>query len=123
MALDLMSTHGKRHSGISGLLTLLALAASGALHAQTPAMPTEPLDNSGQPCGAIRALPANVTDYRYEVTNRCERQLTYYWRCSAADTEHSVDVPGRGQQTVTCVKASGAAGEIVFRFGPPGSGN
>ncbi|MGR9584945.1 hypothetical protein [Pandoraea sputorum] len=105
------------------MLMLLALAASGALHAQTPAMPTEPLDNSGQPCGAIRALPANVTDYRYEVTNRCERQLTYYWRCSAADTEHSVDVPGRGQQTVTCVKASGAAGEIVFRFGPPGSGN
>ncbi|WP_150738926.1 hypothetical protein [Pandoraea anapnoica] len=118
-----MSTHGKRHSGISGLLVLLAFAASGTLHAQTPSAPTEPLDNSGQPCGAIRALPANVTDYRYEVTNRCERQVTYFWRCSATDTEHSVDVAGRGVQTVTCVKASGAAGEIVFRFGPPGSGN
>lgn len=123
MALDLMRTRGKRDSGISGWLMILAVVASGTAHAQAPTMPTEPLDNSGQPCGALRALPANVTDYRYEVTNRCERQVTFYWRCSATDTEHSLDVPGRGLQSATCVKASGAAGEIVFRFGPPGTGH
>ncbi|VVE32069.1 hypothetical protein [Pandoraea anhela] len=123
MALDLMRANAKRHSGIAGLLMLFALAASGVLHAQTPSMPTEPLDNGAQPCGALRALPANVTDYRYEVSNRCERPVTFFWRCNAADTEHSMEVPGKGTQAATCVKATGAAGEIVFRFGPPGTGN
>ncbi|VVE74625.1 hypothetical protein PCA31118_04802 [Pandoraea captiosa] len=123
MALDLMTASTTRLSGISGLLVLLAFAVSGPVHAQTSAMPTEPVDAGGQPCGAIRALPANVTDYRYEVTNRCERPVTFYWRCNAADTEHSVDVPAKGQQSAACTKASGAAGEIVFRFGPPGTGS
>ena len=118
-----MVANARRHSGISGLLVLLALAASGAVQAQTSSMPTEPLDNSGQPCGALRALPANVTDYRYEVSNRCERPITFYWRCNAADSEHSLDVSAKGTQSATCVKATGAAGEIVFRFGPPGTGN
>ncbi|MFJ2992055.1 hypothetical protein [Pandoraea sp. NPDC087047] len=123
MALDLMRANAKRCSGISGCLVLLALMASAPVRAQAPAMPTEPLDAGGEPCGALRALPANVTDYRYEVTNRCERPVTFFWRCSAADTEHSLEVPGRGLQSATCVKASGAAGEIVFRFGPPGTGH
>ncbi|MCI3205880.1 MULTISPECIES: hypothetical protein [Pandoraea] len=123
MALDLMRANAKHHSGMAGLLVLVAVAASGSVYAQTASMPTEPLDNGGQPCGAIRALPANVTDYRYEVTNRCERPVTFYWRCNAADAEHSVDVSGKGTQSAMCVKASGAAGEIVFRFGPPGTGN
>ncbi|AKM31744.1 hypothetical protein AB870_18980 [Pandoraea faecigallinarum] len=123
MALDLMAAVAGRHSGISGLLVLLAFVASSAAHAQASSAPAEPVDNGGQPCGAIRALPANVTDYRYEVTNRCERPVTFYWRCNAADPEHAVDVAAKGQQSTTCVKASGAAGEIVFRFGPPGAGN
>lgn len=121
-----MDRVGTYRSGISGGLLVLALVASGAARAQAasaPAMPTEPLDASGQPCGALRALPADVTHYRYEVTNRCARQVTFFWRCNATDTERSLDVPAQGQQAAQCVKADGAAGEIVFRFDPPGTGN
>lgn len=121
-----MDRIGIYRSGISGCLLALALVASGAARAQAssvPAMPTEPLDASGQPCGALRALPADVTHYRYEVTNHCARKVTFFWRCNAADTEHTLDVPAQGRQTAQCVKASGTAGEIVFRFDPPGTGN
>jgi hypothetical protein len=123
MALDLMFITTTRRSEIIGVLAVLAVIASAPVHAQTPAMPTEPLDAAGKPCGALRALPADVTHYRYEVANRCERPVTFFWRCSAADTEHSLDVPGKGTQSATCVKATAAAGEIVFRFDPPGAGN
>ncbi|MDR3398581.1 MAG: hypothetical protein P4M06_13610 [Pandoraea sp.] len=123
MALALMLITTKRRSGITGMLVLLAVMASAPVRAQTAAMPTEPLDAAGKPCGALRALPADVTHYRYEVANRCERPVTFFWRCSASDTEHSLDVPGKATQSATCVKATAAAGEIVFRFDPPGTGN
>ena len=113
----------KRCSGIKAMWVLLAFAASVPVRAQTPAMPTEPLDAAGKPCGALRALPADVTQYRYEVMNRCERPVTFFWRCSASDIEHSLEVPGKATQAATCVKATAAAGEIVFRFDPPGTGN
>ena len=100
-----------------------AFAMSVPVHAQTPSMPTEPVDAAGKPCGALRALPADVTHYRYEITNRCERPITFFWRCTATDVEHSLDLAGQGTQSATCVKATGAAGELVFRFGPPGTGN
>ncbi|WP_353190133.1 hypothetical protein [Pandoraea pnomenusa] len=123
MALDLMAGIGTYRSGISGLLVTLACLASATAGAQTLSAPTEPLDASGQPCGVLRALPADVTHYRYEVSNKCERPVTFYWRCNAADTEHTLDVPAKGTQSAACVKATGAAGEIVFRFGPPGTGS
>ncbi|QHE91886.1 hypothetical protein PI93_019270 [Pandoraea fibrosis] len=123
MALDLMFITAKRRSGITGMLAGLAIAASMPAHAQTSAMPTEPLDTAGKPCGALRALPADVTHYRYEVANRCERPVTFFWRCSTGDTEHSLEVPSKATLSATCVKATAAAGEIVFRFDPPGTGN
>ncbi|VVE46135.1 hypothetical protein PCE31106_04397 [Pandoraea cepalis] len=104
----------------------LALAASASVHAQTSSAtpaPSEPLDAAGNPCGALRALPADVTQYRYEASNGCDRPVSFFWRCSAADAEHSLDIPGKGAQSTSCLKAAGAAGEIVFRFGPPGTGN
>lgn len=112
-----------RRLGITGMLVLLAVAVSASVRAQTPRMPTEPLDMAGKPCGALRALPADVTHYRYEVANRCERPVVFFWRCSAIDTEHSLDVAGKATQSATCMKETAAAGEIVFRFDPPGTGN
>ncbi len=123
MALALMFITAKRSSGITGIGVLLAIAVSAPVGAQTPAMPAEPLNTAGRPCGALRALPADVTHYRYEVANRCERPVTFFWRCSATDTEHSLEIPGKATQSATCVKATAAAGEIVFRFDPPGTGN
>ncbi|PTE02776.1 hypothetical protein [Pandoraea apista] len=123
MALALMFITAKRCSGITGIGVLLAIAVSTPVRAQTPAMPAEPLDTAGRPCGALRALPADVTHYRYEVANRCERPVTFFWRCRATDTEHSLEIPGKATQSATCVKATAAAGEIVFRFDPPGTGN
>ncbi|MDM8356848.1 hypothetical protein [Pandoraea communis] len=122
MALDLMLITARR-SGITGMLVLLAIAVSAPVRAQAPPMPTEPLDMAGKPCGALRALPADVTHYRYEVANRCERPVVFFWRCSATDTEHSLDVAGKATQSATCMKETAAAGEIVFRFDPPGTGN
>ncbi|MBN4665487.1 hypothetical protein HUS70_07145 [Pandoraea nosoerga] len=122
MALDLMS--GMRHVRVVAL-GLSGVALSAFVHAQTPSAtaPAEPVDASGRACGAIRALPADVTHYRYEVTNLCARQITFSWRCNSTQAEQSLDVAGKGTQLATCVKASGAAGEIVFRFGPPGTGD
>ncbi|AJC21777.1 hypothetical protein [Pandoraea pulmonicola] len=115
---------GARHIRI-GALAFLGLALSASLHAQTPSAttPAEPVDASGRACGSIRALPADVLNYRYEVTNLCARPITFSWRCNSTVAEQSLDVPGKGTQLATCVKASGAAGEIVFRFGPPGTGD
>lgn len=104
----------------------LAFAASAPVHAQAssvPPAPSEPLDAAGNPCGSLRALPADVTQYRYEASNGCNRPVSFFWRCNAADAEHSLDIPGKGAQSTSCLKAAGAAGEIVFRFGPPGTGD
>lgn len=130
------------HTLTTGMLALLAVTAGASVYAQQPSPPqapsassapaaasaspglvAEPVDTSGQACGNVRALPADVTHYRYEVKNRCQRPITYSWRCNSADTEHSLDVAGQATEVATCVKATGAAGEIIFHFGPPGTGN
>lgn len=130
------------HTLTTGMLALLAAMAGASVYAQQPQSPqappaaaaqsaqsaspglvAEPVDTAGQACGNLRALPADVTHYRYEVKNRCQRPITYSWRCNSADTEHSIDVAGQSTEVATCVKATGAAGEIVFHFGPPGTGN
>jgi len=127
-----MSARRYHHILTTGMLALLAAMAGASAYAQQlqpapppPVMPmaAEPLDAAGQACGNIRALPADLTNYRYEVKNRCQRPITFSWRCNTSDTEHSLDVAGQGTQLATCVKATGAAGEIIFRFGPPGTGN
>lgn len=121
-----MVVAARRRSGVTATLVWLAFVASAPVHAQASsvaAVPAEPLDSAGKPCGALRALPADVTQYRYEATNGCERPVSFFWRCNTADAERSLDVPAKGTQAISCLKATGAAGEIVFRFGSPGTDN